>query len=146
MPRRAEGKSEVPGRADPTTFHLVSCPGHPGLPFPLLSLPERSAGHCTKRETPVGGGREVGTQAVAHPKATVTFLPERPHWHSVVGLGWAGGAPGQHRAVSCGEWRVSPGPVPGPAAPIPPGIHTPSAPQPQQLPPHARGPPRRLHL
>jgi hypothetical protein len=84
-------------------------PGHPGLPFPPLSLPELSPGDGTKRETPAGG-RVVEAEMEPHFQ-DCCHLPERPHWHRVDGQRQAGAAPGAHWIAGCGKWRFSLDPV-----------------------------------
>lgn len=63
VPRKAKGKSWVPGEGASATFPLVSSSGHPGLPFPLLSAPGRSAGDWDQEGDPCrrrGGGSRGG--------------------------------------------------------------------------------------
>lgn len=59
MPRRAQGKSWVPGRMDPATFPLVSSRVTLSCPFPYIrrQASQQTTGTTgTKRETPAGGG------------------------------------------------------------------------------------------
>lgn len=101
----------MPGKADPATFPLVPSPGNLACPFPYFGCPASRQMTGIKRETPVEV-REVGAEADAPTPSNPLplsqsrhHLPERPHWHKVVGQGMAATAPGKHRAASCGKLR-----------------------------------------
>lgn len=117
------------GKGKSGDLPLVSFPGYPGLPFPLLVVPGWSAGDRDQEGDPCrlrqGRGNPGGNAPrPSSPLQGRRHLPEPPHWHRVAGLGRAGAAPGERRAATCGELGFSSGLVPRPAAPITASIHT----------------------